>query len=177
MIKDFGLIHIYYGDGKGKTSMAIGQSIRSAGAGAKVLFVRFLKNNSSSELNILKQIPSIEINEIEKDFGFFFNMNEIQKKEAVSYYTHMFLQTIEKIKTNSYDLLVLDEINVATNLSLINEKLVSDFLTEKPENLEVILTGRDPSETLIDLSDYASKICKIKHPFDQGIQARQGIEF
>lgn len=177
MNTNYGLIHLYYGDGKGKTSMAIGQAIRCAGAGSKVLFTRFLKNDHSSEINILEKIPLIEMNKIEKDFGFYFNMTDSEKLQAKNFYTNTFLQTIEPTHLSSFDLLVLDEINVAISLHLVPEKLVLNFLKEKPKSLEVILTGRNPSDNLIQMADYASEILKIKHPFDNGISARLGIEY
>lgn len=174
MKNNLGLIHIYCGDGKGKTTAATGLAIRAAGSGYKVLISRFLKNNLSGELNILKTIPNICVTGSEKDFGFFFNMSENEKNDARQYFSSQLIQSFEHSK--NYDLLILDEINVSVDLKLIDESLLVRLIQNKPKHLEVILTGRNPSDSIIALADYISEIKCIKHPFDRGITSRKGIE-
>lgn len=171
-----GLIHIYCGDGKGKTTCATGLAIRMVGAGKKVVFSRFLKEETSSELKVLLNLPGIVMCCCDKCFGFVWNMTEDMKREAKQYYADYFVQVVEKAKAEKADMLVLDELVGAYNYQLVNQQEVLRFLREKPEHLEVVLTGRNPGKELIELADYVSQIQKIKHPYDQGICARTGIE-
>lgn len=171
-----GLTQIYCGDGKGKTTASIGQSIRAAGSGMRVLFVQFLKDDTSSELNILNSIDKIDVFPTEKSFGFFWNMNDKEKEEAKTFYTNRLTSAITKAVTARYDMLVLDEIIATYNHNFIDRDELINFLKTKPEHLEVVMTGRDPDHTLQKLSDYISSIEKVKHPFDKGIPSRIGIE-
>lgn len=177
MKKQQGLVHIYCGDGKGKTSAAVGLSVRAAGRGMKVLVVRFLKTENSGEVEILRSIPGITVTPCERTFGFAFRMTEEQKKEASVYYQSRFDRAIQEVVKDQYDLLILDEILASCNYGMVKERSVIQFLQNRPENLEVVLTGRDPSEKLLELADYVSEICMRKHPYEKGIQARKGIEF
>lgn len=172
----YGLIHLYEGDGKGKTTAAAGLSIRCAGNGGNVLFTQFLKDGTSGEIAVLKNIAQITVFSATEKFGFTFRMTEKEKKEAEAYYAHYFEEIIEKVKETHYDLLVLDEAVGACALGMLSEQELFDFLDHKPEDLEVVLTGRNPSEALKDRCDYDSKIQKEKHPFDRGIGSRNGIE-
>lgn len=172
-----GLIHIYCGDGKGKTTCATGLAIRAAGNNMNVLMIRFLKNDNSSELSILNTIELITVIPCEKEFRFFFQMTEEQKTEAKKVYSSLLHSAIEQVKNQSFQLLIMDEVMAALKYNLIEESELISFLEQKPNDLEVVLTGRDPSEKLLSIADYVSEIKKIKHPFDQGIQARKGIEF
>jgi len=174
---NLGLIHVYYGDGKGKTSSAVGTVIRAASSGYKVLISRFLKNDDSAEVPFLANTENITLIPTEKDYGFFFEMNDETKKEAGKYFTAMLIKSFDMCANNSYNLLFLDEINVAVDLGLVKESLLLEKLKNKPKHLEVILTGRNPSNALIKLSDYACEIKNIKHPYDLGINARKGIDY
>ena len=162
-----GLIHIYCGDGKGKTSAAIGLAVRAAGSGLKVLFTRFLKNESSGELAILDDISQIKVLHLEKSYGFFKNLSEEKKQEVKETYLQLWRAIELEILTGRYDVLVIDEFMAAYRYDL----------KKKPKELEIVLTGRNPDEKLIELADYVSEIKKVKHPFDQGIYARKGIEY
>ncbi len=170
-----GLVHIYCGDGKGKTSAAIGLAVRAAGRGKKVLISRFLKTDDSGEVMILKEIPGITVLPCEKSFGFLFRMSEEQKKEAASYYQEQFEKTVKMAER--YDLLILDEMMASISGKMVPEERVLQFLQEKPENLEVVLTGRNPSDRLKEEADYISEILAVRHPYEQGIPAREGIEY
>lgn len=172
-----GLIHIYCGDGKGKTSAAAGLAVRAAGWGKRTLFVRFLKNENSGEVKALKQISEIEVLPLKKSYGFFSSLTEEEKKEAQATYRELWREAVSLISGGSFDILVADEFMAAYNYGLIPQEEALRFLKEKPESLEVVLTGRNPDPQLVELADYVSEIRKIKHPFDRGVGARRGIEY
>ena len=169
-------IHIYCGDGKGKTTAAVGLAVRAAGNGKKVVLTQFLKDGSSSELNILRELSQIRVLSCTKKFGFFWNMSEEQKEEARKAYTDLFEEAVREAIDSHAFLLVMDEFVAAYNHGMIEREKALNFLKDKPEDLEVVLTGRDPAPELVELADYVSELQKRKHPFDQGIPARKGIE-
>ena len=172
-----GMIHIYCGDGKGKTSAAVGLAVRAAGTGMKVLFARFLKNENSGELKVLAAVPEIEVIHLERSYGFFSTLSEKEKAEVRKMYLGLWNKIRDMVSSGSYDILVIDEFMAAYNYGLIPHEEAVRFLEEKPEEMEIVLTGRDPDEELVKLADYVSEIRKIKHPFDRGITARRGIEY
>lgn len=171
-----GLIHIYEGDGKGKTSAGVGLAVRCAGSGQKVLYTQFLKDDSSSELKILEQIPGIHLEHCKESFGFTFTMTPETKEKAKAFYTEHFHRVAKMAKEEGCKLLVMDELIATYNLNMVNQQEVFAFLKNKPRELEVVLTGRDPAKELVELADYVSRIVKVKHPFDKGVPARVGIE-
>lgn len=171
-----GLIHIYYGNGKGKTTCGMGLCVRAAGYGMKVLIFQFLKNNKSSERTALCQIPGITLMEGDTEAKFTFAMNDEEKAQKCVYCEEMFKKVTQKAVDEDYDLLYLDEILHVIHKGMLDEDLVLEFLKNKPEKLEVIMNGYHPSERMIEIADYVSLIQKIKHPFEQGIPARDGIE-
>lgn len=178
-----GLVHIYCGDGKGKTSAACGLAVRMAGRGNSVVIARFLKTDDSGEVEILKHLPHVHLIPCEKEFGFVFAMDEETKKEAAVFNTGLFHRAVKEAIEQCAQagdapcLLVLDEIMAAVNLKMVPEDQVLAFLRERPENLEVVLTGRGPSDEMQAMADYISEIRKIRHPFEAGISARIGIEY
>lgn len=172
----FGLIHIYCGDGKGKTTAAVGLAVRCAGRGNKVLLVQFLKSRDSGELYSLAKLPQIEVMRGKESKKFTFQMNDEEKYALLLEHNKMFDEVLAKIKTGAYSLLVLDEVIGAVNAKVFDVARLIDFLRHKPENLEVVLTGRNPAPELVEIADYVSEMRKIKHPMDRGIMAREGIE-
>lgn len=170
-----GCLHIYCGDGKGKTTASVGLAVRAAGNGMKVLFCQCMKDGTSGEVKLLKKL-GITYRCCAERFGFFWNMTEEQKERAAHAYTHLFEDVSREAEEENYDLLVIDEFMSAYNHGLIYQKTALDFLINRPEYLEVVLTGRDPGEELLELADYVTEMRKIKHPFDEGIPARKGIE-
>lgn len=173
-----GLIHIYTGEGKGKTTAAIGLTVRCAGSGGRVIFCQFLKDNRSSELNILRSLPQVELVLAPTCYGFYKFLNEQQRAEARQTYSQLLRQALHAASRPEQParLLILDEAVAAYNHKLLEQEVLLDFLRHKPTELEVVLTGRQPAPELMELADYLSDIHKIKHPFDHGIPARQGIE-
>lgn len=172
----FGLIHIYCGDGKGKTTAAVGLAVRCAGRGNKVLLVQFLKSRDSGELYSLSKLPDIEVMRGKESKKFTFQMNEEEKHALLIEHNKMFEQVLAKIKNGGYSLLILDEVIGALNAKVFEMPKLIEFLRHKPENLEVVLTGRNPAPELVEIADYVSEMRKVKHPMDKGIMAREGIE-
>lgn len=172
----FGLIHIYCGDGKGKTTAAVGLAVRCAGRGNKVLLVQFLKSRDSGELYSLAKLPDIEVMRGKESKKFTFQMNEEEKHALLIEHNKMFEQVLAKIKNGGYSLLILDEVIGALNAKVFEMPKFIEFLRHKPENLEVVLTGRNPVPELVEIADYVSEMRKVKHPMDKGIMAREGIE-
>ena len=170
-----GLIHLYCGDGKGKTTAAVGLAVRAAGAGMRVVFTQFFKDGSSSEIAVLRQLEPIRTMHAQTVPGFFRHMSDEQKQQATRDYSALLEDALREARPA--DLLILDEVISACNYSVVSEARLADFLRSKPEQLEVVLTGRNPSPLLQELADYVTEMRKQKHPFDQGIRARRGIEF
>lgn len=163
-----GLIHILCGDGKGKTTSAIGMAIRAAGRNKKVVIVQFLKGIETGEIEILKAIPNIILIRAERARSFDYD-NIPNLKQC---HNEMFRKSLS-IKC---DMLILDEIAACCNYGYIDKGMVDDFILNKPDNIELVLTGRNPDEKWIEAADYVGEIKKIKHPYDKGIKARVGIE-
>lgn len=171
-----GYTHIYCGNGKGKTTTAMGLCMRAAGHGFKVLIYQFMKDNSTSERNILKNIPNVILVEGLEDEKFSFQLSDEEKKERKEYYEKQFQKLIDMAREDDVDVIFFDELIYTIRAGLFDEKLLLEFLKNKPEKLEIILTGQGPSDALLDAADYVSEICKRKHPFDRGIASRKGIE-
>ena len=170
-----GLVHLYCGDGKGKSTAAAGLALRAAGAGKRVLFLQFFKDGSSSEIPLLRQLPGVEVLVCPRHFGRFRNMSEEQRAEAKEAYGALFEEACRR--AGEADLLVLDEAVSACGHGVVEEAKLLAFLRDKPAELEVVMTGREPSEGLYAAADYITRMEKLRHPFDVGIPARKGIEF
>ena len=170
-----GLIHLYCGDGKGKTTASIGLAVRCAGAGGRVVFAQFFKDGSSAELNVLRTLPGVTVLVCPTKYGFFKNMTEEKKAAARADYTALLESALAA--AGDADLLVLDEAVSACNHGVIPEARLLAFLGDRPEGLEVAVTGREPSAALEEKADYVTEMVKRRHPFDRGIAARKGVEF
>ena len=174
-----GLVQIYTGEGKGKTSAAIGQAIRARGRGLRILFVQFLKGEEGSgEITVLEKLGVKVVCKGEKDKWFFPDrLKEDEKKRIRLEWTHFLDEISRQVIEEKYDLVILDEINVVLYYELIDKNRLIDFIRKKPTSLEIILTGRHASPELIEFAHLVSEIKSIKHPFDAGIKARKGIEY
>ena len=170
------MIHLYYGEGKGKTTAALGLTIRALGSGFRVVFVQFLKNQSTGELSVLERLPGLTVLRGKEGSGFSFTMTEEERERTRSLHTENLKTAIELAASGNCDMLVLDEAIGAYGRELIDKELLEDFVRNKPKTLELILTGRNPAQWMIECADYASEIRKVKHPYDRGIPARTGIE-
>ena len=170
-----GLLHIYCGDGKGKTTAALGLAVRCAGSGRKVLLVQFLKDGKSSEFASLDRVPNIETVPQTRIFGFSWTLPPEEKAEAGVYYTGLLEDAFRRC--GEFDLLILDEVLGACSTGMVDEGRLLELLERKPDALEVVLTGRGPSQALQDRADYVTEMKMVKHPFEKGVPAREGIEF
>lgn len=170
-----GLVHIYCGKGKGKTTASVGLCVRAAGAGKRVLFTQFFKNGVSSEIEMLKLLPGVDTLTNSRPVNFFLKMDDEQKEEAKVIYTELLEKALKQAK--DYDVLILDEIISTCHYGIADENKLISFIENKPETMEIVLTGRNPSEKLMALADYITEMTKIKHPYDKDIPARKGIEF
>ena len=169
-----GCVHIYCGDGKGKTTCAMGLCVRAAGAGKKVLLHQFLKDNTSSERTIIDKLPGVTVMPGAKMDKFTFQMNEEELQALRESNDANLARLCDMAK--DYDMLILDESVYAMDMGLLSEDKLIEWLEKKPEHLEVVMSGRNPSDRLKEHADYISEITKIKHPFDQGLSSRIGIE-
>ena len=169
-----GCVHIYCGDGKGKTTCVMGLGVRAAGAGKKVLLHQFLKDDSSSERNIIDGLANITVVPGTPMDKFTFQMNDEELRALRESNDAMFDRLCGMAE--DYDMLILDESVYAIDMGLLSEEKVLAFLANRPEHLEVVMSGRNPSEKLKAQADYISEIRKIKHPFDEGLCSRVGIE-
>lgn len=169
------MIHLYCGDGKGKTTAACGLAVRAAGSGMRVLFVQFFKNGESSEVKVLSSVKGIETRHPSLHYGRFRTLNDGQKTEICGHYNELLAEIVRC--SEQYDLIVLDEAVSAYGYGMIDADVLTEFLRMEGGRREIVLTGRDPMPELIELADYATEMKKIKHPFDGGIAARKGIEY
>lgn len=190
-----GYVQVYTGNGKGKTTAAIGLTIRALGAGKKVLFLQFMKAKSYSEHKILPGIsPQLKLETLGKPF--FIARKEDLDKEALAKWQDKcvifekgnppleYVQLLEKgvqmaeegVKSGKYDLVILDEINVALYYELISLKDVIELINNKKPEVELVLTGRNCPKEIIDLADLVTEMREIKHYYTQGVEARIGIE-
>ena len=166
-----GLIQIYYGDGKGKTTAALGQAIRCSGRDLKVLFVPFLKTRDSGEfladLNFDVEFSGYE-------FGFWDTLTHAEKEAARENSENKIYDLYNK--RNMYDMIILDELLDAVELGCLSKEHVISFLNNKPEKLNIVITGHNDDEEIFKFADCITEMKKIKHHYDDGIHAQIGIE-
>lgn len=167
------MIHVYYGNGKGKTTAALGLALRSAGYGRNVVIVQFLKNSSSGELESLEKFPNIKLLR-GKSGGF--KMTETQTAETEAIHNSNLNMAAELVFDGKCSLLVLDEGMDALRKGLLDEELLRRVIFFSPDT-EVVITGHQPVSWLLESADYVTEMVKKKHPFDNGVKARKGIEF
>lgn len=171
-----GLVHAYYGDGKGKTTAAIGLGIRGIGNGLKVTMVQFLKTKSTGELKALERLGNdFKVYRFESPKGFYHQLNEAEKELLRTEVSNEFEWAIKAAL--ECDILILDEILGVIENNLMEAGKLTEFIKNKPRNLEIVMTGRDLPEEVKDLCDYVSEIISIKHPYNTGTGARKGIEY
>lgn len=167
-----GMVHVYTGNGKGKTTSAIGLAVRAAGAGLNVYIGQFAKGRKYSELNSLKKFNNIDIEQFGRKKFIKNNAEAIDFKKAKEGY-----KRIKKIlKTNYYDLVILDEANIAVYFDLFTVEDLLELLEKRNKEIEVILTGRMAAKKIIEYADLVTEMKEIKHYYKKGITARKGIE-
>lgn len=171
------MMHIYCGDGKGKTTAALGLSLRAAGSGMRVGFVQFLKGGETSELCSLARIPEITVRRCDRNYGFSFQMTDADKAAITRCHNALLTEAREWVQRGEVQLLVLDEFLAAYRLELLDRKLAWELVSGFPPACELVLTGRDPEPAFLDIADYVSEIHAVRHPYQKGISARKGIEY
>lgn len=172
-----GLIHVYTGEGKGKTTAAFGLAKRAAGHGKKVLILQFLKSRiqDSGEIASAKKI-GIKVIRFEDQTTPLFDP-KVKVDDLKNAIRDAVALAIEEIKGGSYDVVILDEFNMVLSCEYAEFSDAEEIIDSKPEGLELIFTGRGAPEGLIELADYVTEMRMIKHPFNKGVKARKGIEF
>ncbi|MCR5666362.1 MAG: cob(I)yrinic acid a,c-diamide adenosyltransferase [Eubacterium sp.] len=170
------MLHLYIGDGKGKTTAAMGLALRAAGRGNHVVIGQFLKDGSSGEVEAFSYVPGIDVISYSGLVKFTMHMTEEEKERAMVSYPQYLSSLVKTAMNKGASVIVLDEIVDAVNAGLIEVDEVLAAI-EDLKDCEVIMTGRNPSQAFVDRADYVSEVKKIKHPFDRGIPARKGIEF
>ena len=166
------MIQVYTGRGKGKTTAALGLALRAAGAGLKVYIAQFIKGKTCSEHRALKKFKNIKI----EQFGSGCFVKKI-KKEDEKLFKSGLTAAKKALKNKKYDLVIMDEINVALKLGLLDCNELIRILKRVPRKREVILTGRDAPCGILELADLVSEIKEVKHYFRKGVSARKGIEY
>jgi cob(I)alamin adenosyltransferase len=170
-----GLVQVYTGNGKGKTTAALGLALRAAGRGLRVYIIQFIKGGFDyGELNVVDRIPNVTL----KAFGRGrFITTDPPEKEDVRLAEQALQLAKEIVRNGEHDVVVLDEINVALKLKLVSLEETLELIKNKPRQVELVLTGRDAPSELTEVADLVTEMKEIKHPFTRGAQARKGIEF
>ena len=168
-----GYIHIYTGNGKGKTTAALGLAVRAAGYGMKTYIGQFMKGQHYGELTSLRDHPCITI----EQYG---DAECVHREEITQKHVDQAQQGLKRAReimlSNRYDIIILDEINVAVWFDLILTRQVLELLNNRPKHVEIILTGRHAPKALIEIADVVSEVKEIKHYYPRGVAARTGIE-
>lgn len=175
MVTRRGLIQIYTGKGKGKTTAALGLAIRAAGQGLKVLIIQFMKEAAKSgEAKFLQGQKQIKLIAFGQSWV---SRQQATKQQLTASLKPGYELALKELQQNHYDLIILDELITACSLGLVTQKEVIQLLKAKQPQLEVVLTGRGATSEIIDLADLVTEMKLIKHPYEKGIKARKGIEF
>lgn len=169
-----GLIHLYTGTGKGKTTAAVGLAVRAAGAGLQVVFVQFMKGRDSAEIAPMEKLGIKVVRACARE-KFVFQMDDAEKRAYKAAHKSCFAGVVKMAP--GWDVLVLDEAMSAIETGMLDKARVVDFLKTKPAHLEVVLTGRNPPGAITVLAEYCTDMRAEKHPFTDGQAARRGIEY
>jgi cob(I)alamin adenosyltransferase len=167
-----GLVHVYTGDGKGKTTAALGLAVRAVGQGIRVILIQFLKGQRGGEHFFVSKYNPFEIVQISAG-----DIRGKSKEQLVAEAKKTLAYAEQAIFSGKYDLVILDEILVAVGQGLITVKQILDLIDSKPKALELVLTGREAHREIIERADLVTEMLLIKHPFTEGTTARRGIEY
>ncbi len=168
-----GKIHIYTGDGKGKTTAAVGLAVRAVGRNKRVALLQFLKDTSSGEIAPLRQL-GVTVRGLADGCSFVWNMQDDEKQQVRAIQNQMLQTVLEEYQESQWDLIILDEIMAACQNQLADETLVDTLLASKPLSAELVLTGRQAPQKWIAQADYVTEMTCLKHPYEP---AREGIEY
>ena len=170
------MIHLYCGDGKGKTTAAMGLALRALGRDRRVVICQFLKNGDSGERLALERFERAVLLPVPDTMKFIFQMTDGEKEQVRRETTDLFDRAAGMVRRKECDLLVLDEVCAAITTGMLDAKRVEALLDETGD-VEIVLTGRDPAECLRVRADYITEMAACRHPFEQGKPARMGIEW
>ncbi len=170
-----GLVQVYTGGGKGKTSAAFGLALRAVGRGLKVYIIQFIKGGFDyGELHIVDKLPNLTL----KSFGRGqFIITKTPLREDIELAEQAFSLGKKIVENGEHDIVILDEINVALNLELISLERVVKLVKDKPKHVELVLTGRNAPPEIMELADLVTEMKEVKHPYNKGFAARKGIEY
>jgi cob(I)alamin adenosyltransferase len=176
--KGKGLLIVYTGDGKGKTTAALGMTVRAVGYDWKVCIIQFIKGSwKYGELDGIKKLaPNVELDIMGQGFvGIIDDTKPMEDHRAAA--RQALEKAMEKIVSRVYNLIILDELNVAVNLGLVSREELEELILKKPDELHLVITGRGAIKWLIDRADLVTEMKEIKHPYQKGILAQKGIDF
>ncbi len=168
-----GYIHVYTGNGKGKTTAALGLAIRAVGAGKKVFIGQFLKSGDYSEMNTLKKMADQILVE---HYGLGHFVKGCPSSEDIEAGRKGYTRVTQVLEKGEHDLVILDEGNIAVKYGLFSEQEMLDLLEKKPDHVEIVITGRGATQRVMDKADLVVEMKAIKHYFQAGVNARVGIE-
>ena len=173
-----GFTHFYFGDGKGKTTAALGLALRASGYGKKIVIVQFLKDLKCGELDSLELLQGVTVYRGKSSGAVFVrDMNNEEKAETKEIHDENLKKALKLHEEGKCDMLILDEAFDAYHLGLLDAAMFEGLLKNKPGQLELVITGHNPDTKLFEWADYITEMVKRKHPYDIGIAARKGIEF
>ena len=167
-----GKIHLYWGEGKGKTTAAMGLALRALGNGLRVTVVQFLKGAPTGEIGLLEQLGAT-VYRGKAGQKFVFQMTEQEKEETARMQTEHLRRALEEPS----DVLILDEACAACALHMVDESILREAVLDRSLSREVVLTGRQPADWMREAADYSTEMRCHRHPYEQGLAARPGIEF
>ncbi len=168
-----GKVQVYTGDGKGKTTAAMGQAIRALGHGQRVLVVQFLKGRPTGEIDILRGMDNVTV----QRYGSSKFVCGDPTPEDMALAKEGFEKAVEAVMSGGYDLVILDEINILVNYKMLEVDQVLRLIKERPEGVELILTGRNAHPQVVDAADLVSEVSAVKHYYKEGVGARPGVEY
>ena len=171
------MLHVYYGNGKGKTTAAVGLAVRAAGAGMNVLFMQFLKDGSSSEIGILQDIGNMRVITCKSCGGFVFSMNDTEKETVCHEHDEMLKNADDSLKSHSAYMIVLDEFADAYDMGMLSTEKAEDLINKYADTNEIVVTGHSLPRFLSEKARYITLMQAEKHPFNDGISARKGVEY
>jgi len=167
-----GYVQVYTGDGKGKTTAALGLALRAAGAGLNVYIAQFVKGMEYSELNMISKLPNITLKQYGRDCFIYKSPEDEDIKVALA----GLKEAREMMCSGEYQVIILDEANIATYYNLFSVEDLLDFIRVKPEGVELVITGRRADPRIIEVADLVTEMKEIKHYYQHGVEARKGIE-
>ena len=171
------MIHLYCGDGKGKTTASVGLAVRACGSGKKVMFAQFLKGQETGELSSLRLLPEITVLRGNFSKKFTFQMTSEEREAEAAENERLLEEAFQQAREIGVQLLILDESVTAAQRDMISGERLKELVESHRENFEIVMTGAVPDGWMVELADYVTDMEKIKHPFDKGVKARAGIEY